>query len=267
MIKDFLLGFNWKMNPTSQIAALELMSSYLQNIPANHKVKSIIFPPDLFLSEFANFLLKNKNSSSKNLFLGSQNCSEYSEGAFTGEISPALLANTGIKYCLIGHSETRFRFKLTDIEINHKILNCFRYGVTPVLCVGYQKQSQSQGVNLDEIQTQLTIALKGVKDILDAKKTSNFPLIIAYEPIWTIGGKQAASIQDVSQTLGFIENFLATNLQIATKKVGLMYGGSVKAENIEGLITANFVNGFLIGRSSLDTKQIQQIVEKVSQKN
>ena len=180
--------------------------------------------------------------------LGSQNVSNNNEGAFTGEISAKNLKSYNVKYSLVGHSERRKNQKETEKDINEKIKRLLENNITPILCVGETMEERENGEVKKIIKTQVQLALAGVSPS-DIEK-----IIIAYEPIWSIGTGNIPKIEDILLTNNYIREILPYNK--------IIYGGSVNEENIDNIKSPE-IDGYLLGGLSLKPKQLQTFIDKL----
>ena len=184
-----ILGLNWKQNPATINQAKELFLNMKQRFQ-NTNQEVILGVPSLFLSE-----IKSLSSNiGDNFKLASQDISEYENGAHTAEISPVALKSFGINYAIVGHSETRKYWKLTNQTLNQKLKACQQNGITPVYCIGFSEDENSDGINYEELKQQLVIGLDNL-DLLSQK------VIIAYEPVWAIVTGKTASPEVISEVL------------------------------------------------------------------
>ena len=183
-----------------------------------------------------------------NILLGSQNVSNNNEGAFTGEISAKNLKSYNVKYSLVGHSERRKNQKETEKDINEKIKRLLENNITPILCVGETMEERENGEVKKIIKTQVQLALAGVSPS-DIEK-----IIIAYEPIWSIGTGNIPKIEDILLTNNYIREILPYNK--------IIYGGSVNEENIDNIKSPE-IDGYLLGGLSLKPKQLQTFIDKL----
>ena len=177
--------------------------------------------------------------------LGAQNVSSYKKGSYTGEISAEQIKSLGVKYCLVGHSERRNYFQETESEIKEKIIRLQEENIIPVLCIGEKDKTKRKEV----LKYQLTTIL----DNLDIKN-----LIVAYEPVYSIGTGQVLENEEIEEAIEFIKELLNGKYHQDFK---VLYGGSVDAENIIHLKKISNVDGFLIGKASLSIENIKKIIE------
>lgn len=185
--------------------------------------------------------------------LGAQNCHYESKGAFTGEISVEMLKDIGCSYVIIGHSERRNIFKEDNNFINKKLKAIIMAGLIPVFCVGETLEERQKEQTYRVIEEQLGKGLEGI----DGEKG----IVIAYEPVWAIGTGLAATPQDAEDVISYIRNKIGTIFgEDIGKTTQILYGGSVKPENIKELMEQRNINGALIGGASLDPKDFYKII-------
>lgn len=178
--------------------------------------------------------------------IGAQNMYFEDAGAYTGEVSPKMLAEMGVGYVILGHSERREYFGETDLNINKKIRKAFEYGLTPIVCCGETLEQREQGVTIDFIRQQIKIAL------LDIPAEQVKRLVIAYEPIWAIGtGKVATSAQAQEVCKAIRETIRELYDDATAEEVRIQYGGSVNGKNAEELFAQPDIDGALVGGSAL----------------
>ena len=183
-----------------------------------------------------------------NIELGAQNVSKDEIGAHTGEIAATQLASLNVKYCIVGHSERRQELKESSEDTNKKIKNLFSKNITPILCVGETKEEKELGKTTSLIKEQLKIAIKDLSE----KEMNN--IIIAYEPIWSIGTGLIPTIEDIEEVLSLIKEILPN--------AKCLYGGSANDQNIDYLKTSNLIDGYLLGGLSLKPEKLQIFIEK-----
>ncbi|HWI54219.1 MAG TPA: triose-phosphate isomerase, partial [Desulfobacteria bacterium] len=190
-----------------------------------------------------------------NIAVGAQNMHWETEGAFTGEISPLMLEQMGCSYVILGHSERRQYFGETDENVNRKIKSAFKYQLIPIVCVGELLEQRENGVTEQVIRTQIEAGLAG----LETSEVSK--LVVAYEPVWAIGTGKTASNEDAQQVIGFIRK-VTTEMYGAdlADQIRILYGGSVKPDNIKGLMQEKDIDGALVGGASLEAESFANIV-------
>ena len=178
--------------------------------------------------------------------VGAENVYFEEKGAYTGEISPNMLVDAGVKYVIIGHSERREYFAETDETVNKKVLKAFEHGLTPIICCGETLTQREQGITLDWIRQQIKIAFQNVT--AEQAKTA----VIAYEPIWAIGTGKTATSDQAEEVCGAIRACIAEVYDEATAaEIRIQYGGSVNAGNAAELFAKPDIDGGLVGGASL----------------
>jgi triosephosphate isomerase (TIM) len=214
-------------------------------------VEKAVFPPFVSLSVVKDIL---QGSTVK---VGAQNLYFEEKGAYTGEISPIMLAGL-CEYVIIGHSERRQYFKETGELINKKIKAAIKTGLKPILCVGEKLEENEAGKTTQVVVDQLKAALVDINNV-DG-------LVIAYEPIWAIGTGKAATGKQSNETIGLIRNTVASLIdKNTTNEIRILYGGSVTADNIAEFISQPEIDGGLVGGASLKADQFIRIVQKTSE--
>lgn len=238
MRKKIVAG-NWKMNKTPK-EALELIEILKPLVGGQDKVEVVFCPPAVDL------VIAAEAVKGTNIKIGAQNMYCEESGAYTGEISPAMVKESGCEYVILGHSERRGYFGETDELINLKVKKAFEHGLTPIICVGEKLSEREQGITLDLIRMQVKIALKDI-DPENVKKT-----VIAYEPIWAIGtGKTATSVQAEEVCSAIRECVKEVFGQEVSDEIRIQYGGSVNAGNAAELFAMPNIDGGLVGGASL----------------
>jgi len=239
-----LIAGNWKMNTTIG-EAKKLVSAMLPGLDGIKNVEKVLCPP--FVSLMAVKELIQRTS----VQLGAQNLYFEEKGAYTGEISPLMLADL-CEFVIIGHSERRQYFHETGEMVNKKIRAALRVGLKPILCIGERLEENEAGKTAQVVTDQLQSALS-VIDNLNG-------LVIAYEPVWAIGTGRAATGQQSNETIGLIRHNVARlyHRQIADD-MRILYGGSVTAENIAEFVSQPEVDGALVGGASLKADQFLSI--------
>ena len=250
MRKPIIAG-NWKMNKTAT-EAKAFAQAVKNSLPSNEKVDSVIGSPALFLETLVS------EAKGTELQIAAQNCYWENAGAFTGETSPAALADLGVQYVIIGHSERRGYFHETDEEINKKAKAIFANGMTPILCCGESLETYEAGQTAAWIEGQIT---KGLAD-LSAEQVSS--MVIAYEPIWAIGTGKSADANIADEICGVVRSTVEKlyGSEVA-QKVRIQYGGSVKPENIAEYMAKENVDGALVGGASLQPESFLKLLEAV----
>lgn len=246
MRKPIIAG-NWKMNNT--VSETIILINKIKEYDLDNNVEQIISVPFTSLSE-AKKLIEGTN-----IKLASQNMHWEEKGAFTGEISPLMLADIGVEYCIIGHSERRQYFGETDEIINKKINSAIKHNINPILCVGESLDEREKNIQEDVVKKQI---VQGLKDV-EEKDIEN--IVIAYEPIWAIGTGKTASSDDANQMCKFIRNTIKELYSNeSAEKMRIQYGGSVKPETIKDLMDKENVDGALVGGASLVAEDFVKLI-------
>lgn len=231
-----ILAGNWKMNKTRD-EAIHFVLGVDYKLPKNG-VDCIICAPAIILRD----IVKRADI----LQVGAQNMNENDKGAYTGEISPIMLKDTGVKYVIIGHSERRAYYNETNEIVNAKIKKALEYDLKPIVCVGEGLEERENDKTYDVLSTQINKAFEGI--------TFDDPenVIIAYEPIWAIGTGKTASTAQAEDACKYIRSLL-TNIygDDIANKIRILYGGSMNTNNVEELVAQPDVDGGLVGGASL----------------
>ncbi len=235
--KRFIAG-NWKMNKTPS-EAVALIRQLLPSID-NSNVDVVFCVPSI---DIIPAVEATKDSS---VSIGAQNFYFQENGAYTGEISPEMLEDAGVKYTIIGHSERREHFKETDDNVNKKVLKAFEHGIIPIVCCGETLCQRKQKVYIDWIRMQIKIALQNVTP--EQAKAA----IIAYEPIWAIGTGETATADQAEEVCAEIRRIVRDLYDDETADtIRILYGGSMKPENAKELLNEPNIDGGLVGGASL----------------
>ncbi len=245
-----LVAGNWKLNGSN--ASIEaLLNAIIEGSTALDKVAVAVCAPYVYLPGVNDLLQRHLSS----IRLGAQDVSEHSAGAYTGEVSAAMLQEFGCSYVLVGHSERRALFGEHDADSANKFAAARRQGLTPILCVGETLAEREQGATEAVVARQLdaVITLTGVVSLADA--------VIAYEPVWAIGTGKTASPQQAQDVHAFIRSKLAEADTAVANGVQILYGGSVKGANAAELFAMADIDGGLIGGASLDAQDFLAICE------
>lgn len=190
------------------------------------------------------------------LKVGAQNIHWEDNGAYTGEISGVMLADLGVEYAIIGHSERRAYFAENDEIVNRKVHAAFKHGITPIVCVGEKLEEKEAG----ETKQVCSVQVKGAFEGLSAEQAAR--VIIAYEPIWAIGTGKSSTAEDANEVISYIRSQIAETYDQATAdQVRIQYGGSVKPDNIREFMQQSDIDGALVGGASLEPASYVQLVE------
>jgi triosephosphate isomerase len=248
-----ILAANWKMHKThlEAIQAVQKLS-YLLDRDDAERVEVVICPPFTALRSIQTLLESDRLPYG----LGAQDVHWADEGAYTGEVSPAMLAALKCRYVVVGHSERREHFGETDETVNKKVRAVLGQGMTPILCVGETLSEHDAGATQDKVTGQIGRDLRGVSDD-DASQ-----VVIAYEPIWAIGTGRNAEPAEAGRVIGLIRDTLAEqHSKEVADAVRIQYGGSVKAGNIREFMAHPEIDGALVGGASLDPEEFALIVK------
>ncbi len=245
-----MIAGNWKMNTTVS-EAVKLVNELRQGLDEINNVDKVLCPP------FVSLVAVGKLIKGSSIRLGAQNLYFEEKGAYTGEISPLMLAEL-CEFVIIGHSERRQYFNETDEIINKKMQAALKVGLKPILCIGERLEQNEAGLTAEVVTKQLKLALVGIDDISK--------MIIAYEPIWAIGTGRAATGEQANQTISLIRSNVS---QLYDKKtaqdVRILYGGSVTADNATEFMQQPEIDGALVGGASLKVDQFLSIVKQTSE--
>jgi len=249
-----LIVANWKCNPETPKGAKLLFNAVKRGIKNIKNVEVVICPPFVYLPFF-----QKKIKKIEKIKLGAQDVFWKEKGAFTGEISPLMLKDLGVKYVIIGHSERRQILKETDEMINKKLRAVLFTKLRPILCVGETEMEKRKEQGLRVLNSQISRALEGVPE-KEADK-----IILAYEPVWAIGTGAACEPNSVLEKKLLLQRIFRKRYSPnISKKLKILYGGSVTPENALSYIKEAKTNGLLIGGSSLKAKEFLEIVKMVS---
>ena len=249
MARKKIIAGNWKMNMTPT-EAVELVNT-LKPLVVNEDVDVVFCVPAI------DIIPVMEAAKGTNICVGAENMYYEDKGAYTGEISPAMLVDAGVKYVVIGHSERREYFAESDETVNKKVLKAFEYGITPIVCCGESLTQREQGITIDWIRQQIKIAFLNVP----ADKAA--AAVIAYEPIWAIGTGKSASVEIAENCCRIVRDQVKVMYgEEAAEKVRIQYGGSVKPNNIAEYMAQPDIDGALIGGASLKADSFIEIIEK-----
>jgi triosephosphate isomerase (TIM) len=248
-----IIAANWKMHKT-HLEAIQTVQKlgYLLDRSDVERVEVVIAPPFTALRTVQTLIDADKLA----FGLAAQDVHPESEGAYTGEISPTMLAALQVGYVIVGHSERRQLFREDDDMVNRKVRAVFAHGMTPIVCVGETLEEREAGGTESKVAEQIRGAFGGV----DAERAAT--AVVAYEPIWAIGTGRNAEPSDAGQVIEVIRGTLRERLGgDVGRDVRVQYGGSVKPGNIRGFMAHPEVDGALVGGSSLDPEEFALIVK------
>lgn len=244
-----LIAGNWKMNKHSA-ESVELVSQLRNMVCDVKEVDIVVAPPYTALGAVADAI---KGS---NIFLSAQHTFWEESGAFTGEVAPSMLKDIGCRYAIVGHSERRQYFGETNETVNKRLKAALKVSLTPIVCIGEVLEEREAGKTLNIIEQQLK---EGLND-LSAGDMEN--VVIAYEPVWAIGTGKTATPDQAQEVHQFIRKLIA---EIFSEKVAegvrILYGGSVKPDNIDQLMSQKDIDGALVGGASLKADSFSRIVK------
>lgn len=246
MRKNIVAG-NWKMNTTLQ-EGIDLAKGVNDQVTENNDLV-ILCPPFIHLTEVAKVITK------KNLFLAAQNCATEESGAYTGEVSAAMIKSTGAEYVIIGHSERRSYYGETDEILNKKVKQALANDLKPIFCIGEVLEEREAGKHLDVVKTQIE------KGLFDLPVADFGKVIVAYEPVWAIGTGKTATSDQAQEMHKYIRDLIAQKYGAqAAGDTTIQYGGSCKPGNAQELFANPDVDGGLIGGASLKADDFVAIV-------
>jgi len=245
-----IIAANWKMNMT-QSESEAFMTTFLREIGDLDEVEIVILPPFTAIGKVSELLTQTQN-----VKVGAQNMHWERSGAFTGEISPAMLRELFVRYVVLGHSERRAMFGETDEIVNRKVQAAHEALLRPILCIGETLAQREKG----EVEKVLSTQLRGSLAQVDAKELQE--TVIAYEPVWAIGTGKTATSDQAQEAHAFIRQTLREMSDETTaERVRIQYGGSVKPDNARDLLSQPDIDGALVGGASLDPRSFAQIVQ------
>jgi triosephosphate isomerase len=243
---------NWKMHGTIP-EARALATGIRDGLKRPRGVEVAVCPPFTALAAVSEIL------NGTPIALGAQTCHHEPSGAHTGEISPPMLLDLGCRFVLAGHSERRREAGENDAQINRKVIAAAAHGLTPVLCVGETADERRQGLTFTTVEGQLRAGLAGIEAAALGK------VVLAYEPVWAIGTGVNASPAQAAEVHGYIRGLLS---ELASKEIAqavrILYGGSVKADNVDALAAEADIDGALVGGASLVAQGFIAIVRKAA---
>jgi triosephosphate isomerase len=241
-----ILAANWKMNKTVEESE-RFLAEFLPNVP-DSGTEVVICPPFLSLKTAVEHCAQSRAR------VAAQNMHQEAEGAFTGEVSAPMLVELGVDGVILGHSERRQHFGETDEALARKVPAALRAGLEPILCVG---ESETQRVS-DETEAVLTRQIEA--DLADVPDDSLADVVIAYEPIWAIGTGKTATTEQAQDAIALIRGLIEARSADAAAAIRILYGGSVKPDYAEELVSQPDVDGALVGGASLDPEDFAAIV-------
>lgn len=247
-----IMAGNWKMHHT-HLDAIQVVQKLSYRLSAeDYERCEVVVCPTLTSLRSVQTVIEADNLP---IGLGAQNVFWEEKGAFTGEVSPPMLAKLGVSYVIVGHSERREIFGETDEMVNKKVQAVFKAGMTPIMCCGETLEEREAGETAAKVSRQVQAGLDGI----DPKQVAS--MVIAYEPIWAIGTGRNATPEDANDTIGTIRKMVAGLAgENPAAAVRIQYGGSVKPGNVAAIMAQPEIDGALVGGASLEADEFAQIV-------
>ncbi|ROQ91028.1 triose-phosphate isomerase [Desulfosoma caldarium] len=244
-----LMAANWKMH-LSVAEAISFIAALHERVGSSQDREVLIAPP------FTHLWPLRETMAAAGFSLAAQNCHWEPQGAFTGEVSLSMIRETGCRYVIVGHSERRHIFGEPDEWIGLKTAAALARGVVPIVCIGEKIEEREAGLTEEVLQRQLTAALDKVS------VPSADALVIAYEPVWAIGTGKTATPQQAQEAHAFVRQWLEKRFDKAVANgVRILYGGSVKPDNVDDLMAQPDIDGALVGGASLKASSFARIVQ------
>ena len=246
-----LISGNWKMN-MNHFEAIQLVQK-LGYALAKHDFEAVnvtVHPPFTDIRSVQTVI----DADRMKFLLGAQNCHSEISGAFTGEVSTAMLSKMAVSYVIVGHSERRHFFGETDEDVASKAVAVHAQGMTPIVCVGETLEQRENGNAREIVETQVRGSLSGLK------KNQLANIVVAYEPVWAIGTGVTASVDDAQGMCSHIRHVVESMQTGAGEAVRIQYGGSVKPSNATELMACADIDGALVGGAALDSESFARIV-------
>ncbi len=251
MVRPLIIG-NWKMNKTPRETQEYL--NQLRTSSLNPDVELAVAP------SFTSLPVASQELKGSDVCLCAQNMHYESSGAYTGEVSPLMLLDLGVRYVILGHSERRQYFSENDLLVNKKIRSAMIFGLSPVICVGESLKERESGQTDQVIQGQVKGALQGISNNMN-NKIKVEQMVFAYEPVWAIGTGKTCAAHEANRVCAMIKAIAAELYNAKTvQDIRVLYGGSVKSSNIRELMAQESINGALVGGASLDLMEFCDIV-------
>ena len=248
-MQKLIMG-NWKMNGNTQ-SIKELCAGLINAKFDSSKVSVAVFPSSVYVKETIVQLPKE-------IGVGLQNITFNDDGAYTGELSKAMLEDVGCDYVLIGHSERRSLFNESDEDVFKKLSKVIDTDIIPVVCIGESLEDRESGKLEEVLVSQLALVLQNLSVAQLSK------VVVAYEPVWAIGTGVVASLEQVQETHKFIRSMIAEIDDNLAKSIKIVYGGSLKAANAKDILSLADVDGGLIGGASLQAPEFNEIINQAN---
>ncbi|MDQ6836589.1 MAG: triose-phosphate isomerase [Actinomycetota bacterium] len=246
-VRTPLIAGNWKLNKTVQEAE-EFIGALLPRVSSVERVDVAICPPFTALQAMVD------STRGSRVAVYAQNMHQASDGAFTGEVSAPMLTELGVQGIVLGHSERREMFGETDRALALKMPAALAAGLGPILCVGETEEERDRGDTERKLRHQIQ------EDLARIETDDLGEIVIAYEPIWAIGSGQTATPDQAQEAIAFIRALVADRCTEQAQRTRILYGGSVKADNAQELLSLPDVDGALVGGASLDAESFAAIV-------
>lgn len=248
-----LIAGNWKMNKTID-EAVSLVNTIKAGVHQISGVDMLVCPPFTALSAVSEALDRS------NIEIGAQNMYSATDGAFTGEVSPLMIKDIGCRFVILGHSERRSIFGESDKVVNEKVKTALQYNLIPILCVGETLEEREAGKAKDVVRSQIAEGLKGLT------KEDMHNVVIAYEPVWAIGTGKTATPAQAEEVHAFIRQQINSTFDASVSDaIRILYGGSMKPENVTDLMKQENIDGGLIGGAALKGESFIQLVSKTKE--
>lgn len=250
-MRKHIVAGNWKMNNTFEEAddLLDRLSGLLESATPDRNTDVIVCPPFPFLEMTFDY------SDESYFSVGAQNVSDQERGAYTGEVSAAMLKSMQIAYCIVGHSERRAYYHETDAVVARKVDRLVAHGIRPIVCCGEVLEERESGRQFDVVRRQITDGLFHLAPEQFAQ------VVVAYEPVWAIGTGKTATPEQAQEMHAFIRSLIAKHYgQAVADDTSILYGGSCKPDNARELFANPDVDGGLIGGASLNADDFMAIV-------
>jgi triosephosphate isomerase len=250
-MREWIVAGNWKMHNTLQ-ESVALARAIVEGVKTIKKGEVVLAPPFTALSRVFETIKGSR------MTLAAQNMFYEDKGAFTGEVSAAMLKDIGCTYVIIGHSERRKYFREQDKDVNLKVKKALSAGLKPIMCVGETDEERLKGITRSIVDRQINLGSSGVEKIDN--------VVIAYEPVWAIGTGKVATCAQAQEVHQFIRGILKDLYGSAANDIRILYGGSVTKDNIGELIAMEDIDGALVGGASLKPDSFLGIIQKITEK-
>lgn len=253
MKRPFLIAGNWKMHKlVGDVGpfARELEKHIPGGFPDKMNLEILIAPP------FTSLIEAHEVFQKLDVSVAAQNCHSHQKGAFTGEVSVEMLRDIGIRNVIVGHSERRQFYNETDATVAAKVAACLKLDVRPIICVGETQDERNQGLTQEVLARQIEAVVMENPELQQS--------VIAYEPVWAIGTGKTATATEAQDAHHFIRSIIRKLNKTMGDKVQILYGGSVKSDNVLELMQQEDIDGALIGGASLEASHFAQIISSAS---